>query len=103
MIVSPFRPPAGPHEAGLLRLHGKVGDGNIALAACSGAPSQLWNLTGDPAVVTDVQSMTGSGGCWEINSCGGSSIDTDYGCKKLPTGSPPWTGARPIQTSKSGR
>jgi hypothetical protein len=123
--------------------------GAIKLAACNGKPSQEWNLTGDPSVVTDVQStdggcvlflasvssfcapglrgldraektrywvavgsvdmhshpLTGCGEqsgsitraaalcrCWEINGCGGASIDTNYGCKKLPSGPKPWTG-----------
>ena len=50
----------------------KLGNGGIGLAACDGSPTQQWNLTGaDPSVVTDVQSLAGSGGkpggCWEIN------------------------------------
>ena len=73
-----------------------AGAGGIALAACDGSPTQQWNLTGDPSVVTDVQSLAGRGGkpgsCWEINGCGGASIDTDYGCKSLPKGPRPWKG-----------
>ena len=68
-----------PHVSllsGRERTHVGLGDGGIAMATCDGSLSQQWNLTGDPSVVTDVQSMvpevkTSVGGCWEIDGCGG--------------------------------
>ena len=54
--------------------------------------TQRWNTSaGDPSVVTTVQSEA-SGNCCEINGCSGPDIDTNYGCKKLPVGPPPWKG-----------
>ncbi len=57
----------------------RLGNGGIALATCDGSPSQQWNFTGDPAAVTDVQTLVPSaggkpGGCWEINGCGAKTI-----------------------------
>ena len=58
----------------------------LGVSACAaGKPAQLWNLTYsklDPSMA-QVKSVM-DGGCWEIPGCGGSSIDTDYGCKSLP-------------------
>eukprot|EP01043_Picozoa_sp_COSAG02_P037509 COSAG02_NODE_2822_length_7957_cov_4.624841_1_plen_474_part_00 len=67
--------------------------GGIMLNKCdSSSATQRWNTSaGDPSVVTTVQSEA-SLSCWEVNGCGGPDIDTDYGCKKLPTGPPPWEG-----------
>ena len=66
--------------------------GSLSVAPCdSSATSQRWNLTADPTTVTSVQSeLTGS--CWEINGCNGPDVDTNYGCKKLPSGSLPCKG-----------
>lgn len=97
---SPSPPsPSPPVLDDLMGRHGSVvklsrlGNGGIKLAPCTGASSQQWNLTGlEPSVVTDVQSLSGNHGCWEIDGCGGSTIDTNYGCKKLPTGKRPWKG-----------
>ena len=66
-----------------------LGSGRIALAKCnSTSTSQRWNLTGSmgafsPTVATSIESVKDKG-CWEINSCSGSTVDTNYGCKKLP-------------------
>ena len=65
--------------------------GSLMLAKCDGRDSQSWTLTGNPRVVTNVKSKA-DGGCWEIDGCGGTGVDTDYGCKALPKGPLPCSG-----------
>lgn len=72
-----------PTQQALKAEHVRSGNGKIMLTTCvAGKASQEWTLTGDPSNVTDFNSS--DGGCWEIDGCGGSSIDTNYGCKQLP-------------------
>lgn len=58
----------------------------LGVSGCeAGKPEQQWNLTystADPSMA-QVKSVL-DGGCWEIPGCGGSAIDTDFGCKGLP-------------------
>lgn len=58
--------------------------GNLHLATCDGSVSQQWTLTANESK-TSVKSAS-DGGCWEINGCDGTTVDTDYGCKTLPAG-----------------
>jgi hypothetical protein len=63
------------------------GKGGLRISKCSSkSKSQLWNLTTGVSGAASVTNVKASdGGCWEINGCGGSAVDTNYGCKKLPT------------------
>jgi hypothetical protein len=75
--LSPLQPTA-------VNAHG-IHVGALRLAQCDGSISQSWNITTDPTVATNVESEF-DGGCWEIDGCGGSTVDTNYGCKALPKG-----------------
>jgi hypothetical protein len=57
----------------------------LGVASCDADElAQRWNLTyNDDHSIVSVKSVI-DGGCWEIPGCGGSSIDTDFGCKSLP-------------------
>merc|ERR1712151_660407 len=57
--------------------------GQLILSTCTGAPSQVWTFRGAAENITAVQAA--DGGCWERNGCNGPSIDTNYGCKSLPS------------------
>eukprot|EP00037_Helgoeca_nana_P031399 m.400086 g.400086 ORF g.400086 m.400086 type:complete len:265 (-) comp28385_c1_seq3:30-824(-) len=75
--LSPLQPTA-------VNAHG-IHVGALRLAQCDGSISQSWNITTDPTVATNVESEFDVG-CWEIDGCGGSTVDTNYGCKALPKG-----------------
>eukprot|EP00039_Didymoeca_costata_P021705 m.345237 g.345237 ORF g.345237 m.345237 type:complete len:764 (+) comp25973_c0_seq1:95-2386(+) len=65
-------------------------EGSLQLAVCeNNKRSQQWNFTDN--ALTNIQSLA-DGGCMEIDGCSGSTVDTDYGCKPLPTGPLPCTG-----------
>ena len=59
--------------------------GTLLLTACDGSDSQQWSFTRDP---TDGNATTirshASQGCWEVNGCSGTTVDTNFGCKKMP-------------------
>ena len=72
-------------------------DGLEAAPCNTSAPSQRWKIRRDDGltgggrvvdvgdVVTVQSAAKSNGGCWEINGCSGSDVDTSYGCKTLPT------------------
>ena len=62
--------------------------GRFAATPCQGLQSQLWLLDagvapGDGAP-TSVQRDHAQGGCWEIESCAGSTVNCNWGCMPLP-------------------
>jgi hypothetical protein len=63
--------------------------GRFAATPCRGLPSQLWLL--DSGVVpgdgkpTSVHRNHARGGCWEIESCSGSTVNCNWGCMQTET------------------
>lgn len=62
--------------------------GRFAATPCSGHPSQLWLLdagvTPGGVKPTSVKRNHRQGGCWEVETCGGSTVNTNWGCMALP-------------------
>jgi len=49
--------------------------------------SQLWNVQ-TTGTMSTIAALAGDKGCWEVNGCNyvdGASVDTDFGCKPLPS------------------
>lgn len=64
------------------------GNGPLRLEECNNTnEAQLWNIK-TVGTMSTIEAFAGDKGCWEVNGCNygeGGSVDTDYGCKALPS------------------